>query len=120
MSLLSVSGLSVAYQLSDLIAPALNDVSIDIPTAGYTLGLVGESGSGKTTLGVSLMNGVESPGKIISGKIEFEGNDVLKFGENELRRYRWGDVAMIYQSAMNSLNPIKKVSGTHHRGHQEA
>ncbi|MDA4129551.1 MAG: ABC transporter ATP-binding protein [Thaumarchaeota archaeon] len=109
-SLLSVSRLSVAYQLTDLIAPALNDVSIEIPSPGYTLGLVGESGSGKTTLGVSLMNGVESPGRIISGKIEFEGNDILKFGDSELRRYRWGDVAMIYQSAMNSLNPIKKVS----------
>jgi peptide/nickel transport system ATP-binding protein len=109
-SLLSVSELRVAYELGSMVVPALNGVSFEIPSAGYTLGLVGESGSGKTTLGMSLMNGIELPGRIVSGKIEFQGNDILKFKEADLRRYRWGDVAMVYQSAMNSLNPIKKVS----------
>jgi oligopeptide/dipeptide ABC transporter ATP-binding protein len=107
--LLSVSDLSVNYK-SFTTVHALRNVSFQIPSAGYTLGLVGESGSGKTTLGLSLMDGIEPPGEIANGKIEFQGKDILKLSNEELRKYRWGDVAMIYQSAMNSLNPVKKVA----------
>jgi peptide/nickel transport system ATP-binding protein len=109
--LLSVSNLSVTYELPGF-APvhALNDISFEVSASRYTLGMVGESGSGKSTLGMSLMKGIERPGKIISGKIEFQGNNILRYSETDLRRYRWGDVSMVYQSAMNSLNPVKKIS----------
>jgi peptide/nickel transport system ATP-binding protein len=89
---------------------ALDKVSLEIPSRGYTLGVVGESGSGKTTLGMSIMNAIEPPGKISGGPIEFEGEDILRKSKGELRKYRWKEVSMIFQSAMNSLNPVKTIS----------
>jgi peptide/nickel transport system ATP-binding protein len=89
---------------------AADEVSLSIPSTGYTLGIVGESGSGKTTLGLSMMNLIEPPGEIASGIIEYDGKDVLKMSSSELRRYRWQEVAMVYQSAMNSLNPVKTIT----------
>lgn len=88
---------------------ALDNVSFTIPHKGYTLGIVGESGSGKSTLGLSIMNLIEPPGEITVGSLEFEGNNILAMNKTALRKYRWQDVSMIYQSAMNSLNPVKTV-----------
>ena len=85
-------------------------MSLDIPSGGYTIGVVGESGSGKTTLGLSILNLIEPPGKITEREGAFSGNDVLTFSKKQLRGYRWQDVSMVYQSAMNSMNPVKKVS----------
>jgi peptide/nickel transport system ATP-binding protein len=89
---------------------AADNVSLTIPSTGYTIGIVGESGSGKTTLGLSIMNLIEPPGIISEGKIEYEGRNVLRMNSDQLRRYRWQEVAMVYQSAMNSLNPVKTIS----------
>lgn len=108
-SLLRIHSVTVEYQAGRLVR-ALDDASLDIPLIGYTLGLVGESGSGKTTLGLSVLNAIERPGRITSGRIEYMGKNVLEMGKNELRDYRWKEVSMVYQSAMNSLNPVKKVS----------
>ena len=106
--LLSVSNLSVKYAPD---APsAVDGVSIDIPSVGYTLAVVGESGSGKSTLGMCFMNLVEPPGRIVSGKIEYMGKDILSMGGEDLRRFRWQEVALVPQSAMNSFSPVKKVS----------
>ncbi len=108
--LLHMSNVTVEYQSTEYTVRALDNVSLSIPSAGHTLGIVGESGSGKTTLGMSVMNVIEPPGRITGGTIDYMGRDVLKLGKNELRKYRWQEVAMVYQSAMNSLNPVKRVS----------
>jgi peptide/nickel transport system ATP-binding protein len=105
-----MSQVSVDYRSKAISTLALENVSLEIPSSGYTLGLVGESGSGKTTLGLSILNIIEQPGKITSGRINYKGKNVLDMSLDELRAYRWQEVAMIYQSAMNSLNPVKKIS----------
>jgi peptide/nickel transport system ATP-binding protein len=109
-SLLSISDLTVQYVSEKSPIRALNNVSLEIPSQGYTLGIVGESGSGKTTLGMCMMKAIERPGRITSGSIWYQGNDILKMGKSDLRKYRWKEVSMIFQSAMNSLNPVKTIS----------
>jgi peptide/nickel transport system ATP-binding protein len=87
---------------------ALDRVSLDLPVKD-TLGVVGESGSGKTTLGMSLLNLIQPPGRIVNGRVNYMGKEVLRMSSKELRNYRWREVSMVYQSAMNSLNPVKPV-----------
>ena len=109
--LLKISSVSVNYGSGKTQGPlALDNVSLDVPMGGYTIGLVGESGSGKTTLGMSLLNIIEPPGHITSGSVEYAGSNVLAMSKQELRKYRWREVSMVYQSAMNSLNPVKRIS----------
>lgn len=107
--LLKVSEISVNYKLESDSILALDHVSFDLPE-GHTVGIVGESGSGKTTLGMAIMNVIEPPGVISSGSVEFQGRDVLKMSHGDLKSYRWQQVAMVYQSAMNSLSPVKRAS----------
>jgi peptide/nickel transport system ATP-binding protein len=109
-SLLSIAGLTVQYSSEKKTIQALNNVSIEIPSQGYTLGVVGESGSGKTTLGMCMMKAIERPGRITNGSIQYQGKDILKMNKGDLRKYRWKEVSMIFQSAMNSLNPVKTIS----------
>jgi oligopeptide/dipeptide ABC transporter ATP-binding protein len=109
-SQLKVESLALRYETEGGLVSALNNVSLDIPARGYTLGIVGESGSGKTSLAMTILRMIESPGKITGGKIEYEGKDVLAMTENELRDYRWKEIAMVYQSAMNSLNPVRQIT----------
>jgi peptide/nickel transport system ATP-binding protein len=108
--LLKISGIGVEYRSRNSIIRAIDGVSLEIPSTGYTLGLVGESGSGKSTLGMSIMNLIEPPGKIVSGSVEYMGKNILSMNKQELLKYRWEKVSMIYQSAMNSLNPVKQIS----------
>ncbi len=110
VSLLSINDLSVDYDTGDVKQKAVDGVSLEIPSQGHALGIVGESGSGKTTLGMCIMNLIEPPGKITSGRVEYMGADVLGMKSGELRKYRWGEVSMVYQSAMNSLSPVKTIS----------
>ena len=105
-----MSEVSVRYKIEEREISALDNVSLTIPPGGYTLGVVGESGSGKTTLGMSILNSIERPGVLRAKSILFEGKDVLKLKKSELRKYRWQDVSMVYQSAMNSLNPVKNIT----------
>ncbi|MDA4129182.1 MAG: ABC transporter ATP-binding protein [Thaumarchaeota archaeon] len=121
--LLKVSNLTVKYKLGNSEITAVDDLSLKIPMdKGYSLGIVGESGSGKSTLGMSILGVIERPGKITGGQIEFEGQDVLHMSQAELRKFRWEQVSMIYQAAMNSLNPVKPISHPitevlrHHKG----
>ncbi len=107
--LLSIANLSVEYNVGNRGILALNDVDVRVPSSSYTLGIVGESGSGKTTLGMSILNAIEPPGRIRAGEIDWMGENVLAMKKEELRKYRWKEVAMVYQSAMNSLNPVKRV-----------
>ena len=108
--LLKLQDLSVVYDLGDARAIALDDVSFEVRSGGHTIGVVGESGSGKTTLGMSIMNLIERPGRIERGRVEYKGRNVLEMSDSELRKYRWSEVAMVYQSAMNSLNPVKRIT----------
>jgi peptide/nickel transport system ATP-binding protein len=108
--LLKLSQLSVGYGTPRNRVVAVDDLTLEIPTVGFTLGLVGESGSGKTTVGLSILRTIEPPGGILSGRIEYENEDVLSMSDDRLREYRWKQVAMVFQSAMNSLSPVKKVS----------
>jgi peptide/nickel transport system ATP-binding protein len=106
LPLLKIVDLTVRYRLRKRQTLATDQVSLEIPVSGYTLGIVGESGSGKTTLGMGIMNMIEKPGEIISGSVMFQGKEVLGRSDEVLRGYRWQQVAMVYQSAMNSLNPL--------------
>ncbi|HZW57914.1 MAG TPA: ABC transporter ATP-binding protein [Nitrososphaerales archaeon] len=106
--LLRVSNLNVEYSVRNHHSiTAVDNLSLEIPSSGYTLGLVGESGSGKSSLGMGIMNSIEPPGRISSGSVEYNGQEILKIPPEKLRAYRWEEVSMIYQSAMNSLNPVK-------------
>ncbi len=77
--------------------------------AGETLGIVGESGSGKSMTALSILNLVPEPGKISGGQILFKNRDVVTMTSGELLEYRGGDVAMIFQDPMTSLNPVLRV-----------
>jgi oligopeptide/dipeptide ABC transporter ATP-binding protein len=107
--LLSVRHLTTEFVLPDgKIARALEDVSFDV-LPGQTLGLVGESGCGKTTTLTSVLRLLPSNGRITSGQVRFNGKDLLRLSEPEMRDYRWKEIAIIFQSAMNALNPVMKI-----------
>ena len=108
-NLLEVQNVTVEYTVGKRKVTALNDVSLSIPSEGYTLGIVGSSGSGKTTLGLSILNLIEPPGEMTRGSVLYQGRNVTEMDDSELRKYRWEEVAMIYQAAMNSLNPVKRI-----------
>ena len=78
---------------------------------GEFVGLIGESGSGKTTLGMALLRLLEKPGRIAGGTIIFDGTDITTMSQDELRQFRWTDIATVFQSSMNSLNPVVRVEG---------
>ena len=86
---------------------AVQGVSLQLDP-GERLGLVGESGCGKTTTGLALM-GLLPPNATVSGRIELNGDDVLRGGEDTMRPHRWVDVAMVFQGAMNAFNPVKTI-----------
>ncbi|MGD8191363.1 ABC transporter ATP-binding protein [Brevibacillus ginsengisoli] len=88
------------------IVKAVDDVSIRVKE-GETVGVIGESGCGKSVTAMSFMRLVSTPpGKIVDGEILFEGQDLLKIQDKEMRRLRGNDIAMIFQEPMSSLNPV--------------
>ncbi|NUW75264.1 ABC transporter ATP-binding protein [Vibrio mediterranei] len=106
--LVDVRNLCVDYVTFDGKVRAVNNVSFHI-NRGEILGLAGESGCGKSTIAYSLMRLHRPPALISEGEILFEGQDVLKMGDDELRNFRWKDTSMVFQSAMNCLNPVKTI-----------
>ncbi len=76
---------------------------------GEAVGIVGESGCGKSVMSMSIMGLVANPGKIVGGSIDFNGQDLTKLTEKELRKIRGNKIAMIFQDPMTSLNPVKKI-----------
>ena len=108
--LLEIKDLNVIYKTDDGIVHAVNDLNLQVHNK-ETLGFVGETGAGKTTTAMSIMRLIPSPpGKILSGEILFEGSDLLKKSQKEMRRILGQDISMIFQNPMTSLNPVMKVS----------
>jgi peptide/nickel transport system ATP-binding protein len=107
--LLSVKDLCVDFNTPNGVVRAVNNVSFDIPK-GKTIGLVGESGSGKSVTSLAIMRLIPNPPGIISnGQILFEGKDILKYSEDQMRQVRGNDISMIFQEPMTSLNPVFRV-----------
>jgi oligopeptide/dipeptide ABC transporter ATP-binding protein len=103
--LLEIRNLRTYFSVRGTTAKAVDDVSLSIP-AGMTLGLVGESGCGKSVTAHSIMRLIPTPpGRIAGGEILFEGQDLVKLSEAEMRRIRGCRVSMIFQEPMTSLNP---------------
>jgi peptide/nickel transport system ATP-binding protein len=108
MTLLNVDNLSIAYQTRRGLVTAVDSVGFTL-ARGRALGLVGESGCGKTTIGKALMGLLPSNGIITEGSIQFDGVELAGASEAVLRSVRWDRIAMIFQAAMNALNPIHRV-----------
>ena len=104
--LLEVVDLETHFRTQDGLVKAVNGVSFHVEK-GETLGIVGESGSGKSVTSMSVMRLIPSPpGKIAGGKILFDGEDLVKCDEDEMRKIRGKNIAMIFQDPMTSLNPV--------------
>ena len=103
--ILKIRNLCVDYVTDSGNARAVNNVDLEIHP-GETVGLAGESGCGKSTLAFAIANLHCAPALITGGEILFEGKDVLKMSEEELRSFRWAKASMVFQSAMNALNPV--------------
>ncbi len=104
--LLTVKGLCVDYVTTKGgHVRAVDDVSFSIKE-GQSFGLAGESGCGKSTIAYSLMRLHRPPALISGGQIIFEGNDIVSMKENKVQQLRWREIAMVFQSAMNCLNPV--------------
>lgn len=109
MAILEVRDLCVNYIGSE--GAALNAVEglSFFVEKGRCLGLVGESGCGKTTVMLSLLRLLPEAGRIVGGEIIFEEQDLLSISEREMRDYRWHGISMVFQGAMNALNPVRTV-----------
>jgi oligopeptide/dipeptide ABC transporter ATP-binding protein len=106
---LSVRDLVTEFTTSDGVVNAVNHVSYDVHP-GETLGVVGESGSGKSVTVMSILGLIpQPPGRIASGEIMFDGRDLLKLSESEMRQVRGRQIGMIFQDPMTSLNPVHRV-----------
>lgn len=106
--MLEVRDLSVDYLTNGGSLHAVENVSFRVEK-GRSLGLVGESGCGKTTTMLSLLRLLPAEGRIVSGQIGYDGVDLLQLSEREMRRYRWNRIAIVFQGAMNALNPVRKI-----------
>ncbi len=107
--ILTIEDLTVEFDTEDGVVQAVTDVSYEL-FPGEVLGIVGESGSGKSVSMLSVLGLIpQPPGKIASGQAVFKGRDLLKMSKDELRRIRGGDMAMIFQDPMTSLNPVLTV-----------
>ena len=108
-NLLEVKDLSIHYTVDKSVVKAVNNISFTIKK-GEALGLVGETGAGKTTTALGIMRLVPSPpGKIVSGEVYYNGENLFKKSEAEMRKIRGGEISMIFQNPMTALNPVEKV-----------
>ena len=106
--LLKVSDLTTHFFMTDGIVHAVDGIDLSIDK-NKSVGLVGESGSGKSVTALSILRLVPLPGKTLSGSILFKGKDLLKINEDEMRKIRGSNIAMVFQDPFTFLNPIMKV-----------
>jgi len=107
-NILNIEGLKTYFYTEAGIVTAVDGVSFNLKK-GESLGLVGESGSGKTVTALSVLRIVPKPGKIVDGKVEFDGEDLLKKSEKEMQRMRGSAISIIFQDPSSSLNPVYNV-----------
>ena len=106
MPLIDVQNLQTHFFTEDGVVQAVDRVSFQIEP-GQKIGLVGESGCGKSVTALSIMRLIpDPPGKIVNGKIMFEGRDLVQLSQQEMRSIRGGSISMIFQDPMTSLNPV--------------
>ncbi len=105
MDLLDIKGLTTHFFTRSGVIKAVDNLSLALQK-GRVLGLVGESGCGKTVTALSILNLVPYPGKIIAGKILFDGRDLLSLSADEMRSIRGARISMIFQEPMTALNPV--------------
>jgi peptide/nickel transport system ATP-binding protein len=109
MDVLQVRNLCVDYLCEDGTAlHAVEDVGFRLEQ-GRSLGLVGESGCGKTTAVLAILRLLPAEGRIMRGEVLYQGVDLFALSEGEMRTYRWNKLALVFQGAMNALNPVRRV-----------
>lgn len=107
-ALLQVENLTVNYRTLSGWVRAAEGVSFEVEE-GIALGLAGESGCGKTTVAMSLLKILPRGGVIRKGRVVFEGTDLIPLSESSMRKIRWKGISIVFQGAMNALNPVYKV-----------
>ncbi len=105
---LNVEGLTMQYETSAGLVRAVDGVSFTVQK-GQALGLVGESGCGKSSIALSLLRLLPENARITSGRILLNGTDVVSLTEERMRGLRWSSISLVFQAAMNSLNPVYRV-----------
>ncbi len=108
MTLLKVENLSVGYKTKKGLLNAVNNISFTLEQ-GKSLGFVGESGCGKTTIGMTLMGLLPENANILQGDIYFNGSNLAHFNDEKWRNFRGKEISMIFQAAMNAMNPVIRV-----------
>ena len=109
-TLIEVNGLRTQFFTQDGVVHAVNGISYHV-NEGETLGIVGESGCGKTVSVLSVMRLIpQPPGKVVAGTVQFNGQDLLKVSEAEMRQVRGHKISMVFQDPMTSLNPVLTIS----------
>ena len=107
--ILEIENLSTHFESARGTVRAVDEVNLHL-NEGDTLGIAGESGCGKTVLALSIMRLIpRPPGRIVSGRILFEGGDLLSLSDEEMRRVRGKRISMIFQEPMTSLNPVFRI-----------
>jgi len=106
--ILRVENLRVYYSGGSRDVKAVDGVDLSV-IQGEILGLAGESGCGKTTLANAILRLIKPPGRIVGGRILFDGIDILKLSDEEFRKIRWKMISYIPQSSMNALNPVMRI-----------
>ena len=107
-TLLDIRGLKTHFHTFGGLVKAVDGVSFDV-RKGEVIGLVGESGGGKSVIGFSILRLIDPPGRIEAGEILFAGEDLARKSEEEMRAVRGGDIAMVFQDPLTSLNPVYTV-----------
>jgi peptide/nickel transport system ATP-binding protein len=108
MALLSIQDLTVHYFTRKGAVRAVEHVSVDLEQ-DQTLGLIGESGCGKSTMVSAMMRFITPPGRIVSGKIVLKDRDIVPISDEEMRKLRGKEIAMVFQAAQNALNPVLNI-----------
>jgi ABC-type glutathione transport system ATPase component len=109
MATLDVRHLSVSYLSENgVLLNAAEEVGFQLDQ-GKSLGIVGESGCGKTTVMMALLRLLPEAGRIIQGEVLLDGEDLLGYSEAEMCAVRWSEISMVFQGAMNALNPVRTV-----------